>query len=73
MPEVFWNAKAANLLKSELKRHGVKYADLVAKLAAIGVEEKEVNIRNKLSRGTFTAAYLLQCLEAIGSKSLRLD
>jgi len=72
MAEVDWNAKAANLLKSELKRHGVKYADLVEKLAEIGVEEKEVNVRNKLSRGSFTAAYFLQCLEAIGAKEVRL-
>jgi len=72
MAEADWNAKAANLLKSELKRHGVKYGDLVEKLAAIGVEEKEVNVRNKLSRGSFTAAYFLQCLEAIGVKELRL-
>jgi 3-mercaptopyruvate sulfurtransferase SseA len=73
MQDADWDAKAANLLKSELKRHGIKYADLVKKLAEIGVTEKEVNIRNKLSRGTFTATYLLQCLEAIGCKTLRLD
>jgi 3-mercaptopyruvate sulfurtransferase SseA len=72
MAKIDWNAKAANLLKSELKRQGVKYGDLVEKLAEIGVEEKEVNVRNKLSRGTFTAAYFLQCLEAIGVKELRL-
>jgi hypothetical protein len=30
------------------------------------------NVRNKLSRGAFTAAYFLQCLEAIGIKELRL-
>ena len=68
-----WEMKAANLLKAELKRKGVTYAQLVDKLAAIGVDEKEVNVRNKLSRGKFTAAYLLQCLEAIGSQQLRLD
>jgi len=64
---------AANLLKAELKRKGVTYAQLVEKLAAIGVDEKEVNVRNKLSRGKFTAAFLLQCLTAIGSSSLHLD
>jgi hypothetical protein len=67
-----WNADAANLLKSELKRRGVTYAQLIGKLAEIGVNEKEVNVRNKLSRGSFTAAYFLQCLEAIGVKELRL-
>ena len=68
-----YEALAANLLKAELKRHGVTYAQLVDKLAAIGVDEKEVNVRTKLSRGKFTAAFLLQCLSAIGSSSIRLD
>lgn len=64
--------KAANLLKAELKRKGVTYAGLVEKLAAIGVDEKEANVRNKLSRGKFTAAFLLQCLTAIEVNSLHL-
>ena len=68
-----YEAMAANLLKAELKRRGVTYGQLVDKLAVIGIDEKEVNIRNKLSRGKFTAAFLLQCLTAIGSPSLRLD
>tara|TARA_R110002074_G_scaffold386289_1_gene567929 strand:+ start:335 stop:559 length:225 start_codon:yes stop_codon:yes gene_type:complete len=67
-----WEARAANLLKAELKRKGVTYAQLVEKLAAIGVEEKEVNIRNKLARGKFTAAFMLACLEAIEAKALNL-
>ncbi len=73
MAKMDWNARAANLLKSELKRHGVTYAELVEKLAKIGIAEKEVNVRNKLSRGSFTAAYLIQCLEAVGVKELRLN
>ena len=67
-----WEAKAANLLKAELKRKGVTYAQLVEKLAEIGVDEKEVNVRNKLSRGKFTAAFMLQCLSAIGTNDMRL-
>lgn len=67
-----WETKVANLLKAELKRYGVTYAQLVEKLAAIGVDEKEVNVRNKLARGKFSAAFLVQCLEAIGERDLRL-
>ena len=67
-----YEALAANLLKAELKRKGVTYAQLVDRLAAIGVDEKEANIRNKLSRGKFTAAFFLQCLTAIGVDSIRL-
>ena len=68
-----WEMKAANLLKAELKRKGVTYAQLVEKLGAIGISEKEVNVRNKLSRGKFTAAFLLQCLSAIGATGLHLE
>ncbi|TSE11663.1 hypothetical protein C1D09_013075 [Mesorhizobium intechi] len=68
-----YEALAANLLKAELKRKGVTYSQLVEKLNAMGVDEKEVNVRNKLSRGKFTAAFLLQCMTAVGTTTLRLD
>ena len=67
-----WDARTANLLKAELKRKGVTYAQLVEKLAAMGISEKEVNIANKLARGKFSATFMLQCLEAIGTDHMRL-
>ena len=67
-----WEKQAANLLKSELKRKGVTYAQLVEKLDAIGISEKEVNVANKLSRGKFSAAFMLQCLSVIEVKDLRV-
>ena len=73
MPEhTDWELMAANLLKAELKRKGVTYAQLVEKLNVLGISEKEVNIRNTLSRGKFSAAFLLQCLSAIGSDGFRM-
>jgi hypothetical protein len=72
MPDTEWEARAKGLLKAELKRRNVSYGQLVDKLAAIGVVDSEPNIRNKLSRGKFTAVFMLQCLEAIGTTSLRL-
>jgi len=68
-----WEDKVKGMLKAELKRRGVTYADLVGKLADMGVMDSEPNIRNKISRGKFTAVFLVQCLEAIGTSSLRLD
>jgi hypothetical protein len=68
-----WEANVKGLLKSELKRRGVTYAQLVEKLGEIGVHETEPNVRNKLARGKFTAVFLLQCLKAIGADQLRLD
>ncbi|WP_084690987.1 DUF6471 domain-containing protein [Sphingomonas sp. SRS2] len=69
---VEYETRAKNLLKGELKRRGVTYAQLAEKLASIGVTENERNLNNKISRGGFTAAFLLQCLEAIDASSLQL-
>lgn len=68
-----WEDRVKRLLKAELTRRGITYAQLVGKLAEIGVMDSEPNIRNKISRGKFTAVFLVQCLEAIGASSLRLS
>lgn len=73
MSDTVWEAKVKGLLKGELKRRNVSYGQLVEKLAEIGVVDSEPNIRNKLSRGKFTAVFLIQCLEAIGASSLHLQ
>jgi hypothetical protein len=62
-----WDTKVKNLLKAELKRKGVSYKDLVDRLALIGVQEAEPNIRNKLARGKFTAVFFFQVMVAIGA------
>ncbi|KTE28605.1 MULTISPECIES: DUF6471 domain-containing protein [unclassified Sphingopyxis] len=69
---VEYETRAKNLLKGELKRRGVTYAQLAEKLASVGVTENERNLNNKISRGGFSAAFMLQCLEAIGASSLLL-
>lgn len=69
---VEYETLAKNLLKGELKRRGITYAQLADKLAEIGVSENDRNLNNKISRGGFTAAFLLQCLTAIGAAELRL-
>ncbi len=68
-----WEDKVKGMLKAELKRRNVTYADLVGKLADIGVMDSEPNIRNKISRGKFTAVFFVQCLEAIGVTTLNLN
>lgn len=70
---VEFETRAKNLLKGELKRRGVTYAQLAEKLSALGVQENERNLNNKISRGGFTAAFLLQCLTAIGAQTLRIE
>ena len=67
-----YEARAKNLLKGELKRKGVTYAQLAERLATLGIHETERNLNNKISRGGFTGAFLLQCLEAIGVQRVEL-
>lgn len=67
-----WSDKSKNLLRSELKRKGVTYAQLSDMLAKIGVTENEKNIANKISRGVFTLAFFLQCMSAIEVTEVRL-
>lgn len=69
---VEYETRAKNLLKGELKRRGVTYAQLAEKLASVGVTENERNLNNKISRGGFSAAFMLQCLDVIGASSLQL-
>jgi len=40
--------------------------------AGIGVNETERNLANKISRGGFTAAFLVQCCAAIGTRALHV-
>lgn len=73
MPEKEWSDRVKGLLKAELKRRNVGYRDLAEKLTAMGIPETERNIANKISRGGFTAAFLVQCLKAVGATTLHLD
>lgn len=68
-----WQARVKGLPKAELMRRNLGYRDLAAKLGEIGIYETEPNLRNKISRGGFTAVFLVQCLLAIGCTSVRID
>jgi len=68
-----WAERAKGLLKAELKRRNIGYRELAERLTDMGTPESERNLANKISRGGFTAAFFLQCLSAIGSRSLKLD
>jgi hypothetical protein len=54
-------------------RRGINNEKLAELLEDIGVIETKASIDNKISRGTFSAAFLLQSLEVIGCKTLTSD
>lgn len=67
-----WETRAKNLLRGELKRRGITYATLAELLKEIGIEENERNLSNKIGRGSFSVAFLLQCLHVIRATQLQL-
>ena len=68
-----WDDKAKRLLKSEMVKRGFTNADLVGLLNDIGVEETKASIDSKISRGSFSATFLLQCLTVIGCHKLDIE
>lgn len=68
-----WNAYAKGVLRAEMARRQIKSADLVRLLGEIGVEDNDRNVGNKIARGTFSAAFFLQCLVAMKVSNLHLD
>src|SRR3546814_874890 len=73
MPDKDWQDRVKGLLKAELKRRNLSYRELAERLSALGVPETELNIKNKVSRGGFSAVFFVQCLVAMYCKSLRLE
>lgn len=49
-----------------MTKKGITFSQLVGMLESAGVSEEEHNLRNKVSRGKFTASFMLQCLTALG-------
>ena len=68
-----WDDKAKRLLKSELVKRGVSNSELVLLLNEIGVEETKASIDSKISRGSFSATFLLQCLVAVGCRKFEIE
>lgn len=73
MEQKEWNIRSKNLIKAELHKRGIDYIDLAKKMNAIGIPETQMNIANKINRGTFNFTFALQVFEAIGLKNLRLE
>ena len=69
-----WNERAARHLKAELKRAGITYDGLANLLKKLGFrDETKASISSKLARATFTAAFFLASLVAIGCEAISLE
>ena len=68
-----WQALAKGAIRAELARRQLGYRELSERLAAIGVKENERNLSNKIGRGTFSAVFFFQCMEALGIHTIHLN
>jgi hypothetical protein len=68
-----WEERAKRFLKAELARADVGYRELAERLKKHGLQETEASVANKLSRGTFSATFMLAALIAIGAEIVRLE
>ena len=70
---ISWDDKAKRLLKSELVKRGISNSDLVDRLNEIGIAETKASIDSKISRGSFSATFFLQCLAVIGCHKIEIE
>lgn len=70
---VSWNDKVKRILKSELIKRGISNADLAILLNEVEINETKASIDSKISRGSFSASFLLQCLFVIGCSKIEIE
>ncbi len=61
-----------NIIKSELKRKGLKVKDLIELLKEYGEDLTELAFNNKMSRGGFSAVFFFKCMKALEVNVIRL-
>lgn len=72
--EAEWNERASWHLKAELESAGITYDGLANLLKKQGFrDETKASVSSKLASGTFTAAFFLASLAAIGCEAIRLE
>jgi 3-mercaptopyruvate sulfurtransferase SseA len=68
-----WQAEVKGMLRAEMTRRGITYDQLMARLAEIGVKIDPHVLRNKVARGGFSAVFFVQCLRALGCKTVSIS
>lgn len=68
-----WNLEARRVLRGELARRDIGYKKLALLLERIGVSETERSIANKMSRGSFSFVFFLQCMKSLGRPTVEIN
>lgn len=64
---------AKQVIRVEMTKLGMGYRELASALAELGVVEDEKVLRNKVARGTYSAAFLITCMMAMKVKKIDLE
>ena len=64
--ELSWQSQAKKMIKLEMLKRDVGYEQLSELMQAAGTHDTPGNLKTKINRGTFSAAFLLQVLNVIG-------
>ncbi|MES2292911.1 MAG: DUF6471 domain-containing protein [Pseudomonadota bacterium] len=68
-----FSEEAKAILKSELKRNRLTYAELATRLTQSSLPMTEPALRNKISRGGFSAGFFFHCLAVIGTQTIQIN
>ena len=71
--DINWNHQATSIIKAMLARKNLKYHDLAKLLQAEGIDESQNSIANKLSRGTFSFTFVLQCMYVLRINKIDIE
>lgn len=70
--EKLWEEMVKNMLRAQMMLEGVSYVALAERLAGLGIVDNELNLRNKVGRGRFTAVFFMQCMKALGADRIKM-
>ncbi len=65
-----WQVEARRLLQAEMTLHGYSYKSLAR---ALGGSESDQSLMTRINRGTFSMAFFLQAVRAMGTKSVDIS
>jgi hypothetical protein len=56
-----------------MMRKGVKVKEMVELLKPYGEELTEISFNNKMARKSFSAAFFIKCMKALGVKLVKIE
>lgn len=65
-----WQVEARRLLQAEMTLHGYSYKSLAR---ALGGAESDQSLMTRINRGTFSMAFFLEVVRAMGTKTVDIS